>query len=228
MKLKLWDTQCARAQKAVTVRSMVRWIWLAVFLPTVFLAVSPIVSMAQTEKANNPIMGELRFKPAGKVEKTSGVWIDGQYVGFVDELKNEKKVLLLPGEHAVSIRQSGYTQLDDKIVVEPGQVQTLAVRMSRDPRVQYSSVTAEVKLLVTPDRAAVFLDNAFVGHVHEFGGVGRAMLVNPGQHHIKIELPGYVTFETEVNLLPKQKFEVKADMVKGSITEAGALIKPSN
>jgi len=196
-------------------------------LPLFFLVATPIVSMAQTQAANNQIMGEVRFSPAGKIEKMSGVWVDGEYVGFVGELKNEKKVLLLPGEHIISIRQSGYTQLDDKIVVEPGKVQTLRVKMDRDPRVVYSSVTSEVKLEVTPDRAAVFLDNAYVGHVHEFGGVGRAMLVSPGKHRIKIELVGYNTYETEIDLLPKQKTEIKTDLVKGSISDAGPLIKQS-
>ncbi len=78
---------------------------------------------------------------------------------------------------------------------------------------------------VNPNRAAVFVDDAFVGHVHEFGGVGRRMLLSPGKHRVKIALPGYRTFETEVNLAPNQKFEIKTDLVKGSITDAGPLIK---
>ena len=208
-------------------KSFVRSFWLAAVLPSLFLAVIPRVSEAQTQSANNRIMGELRFKPASKVEKVSGVWIDGEYVGFVGELKNEKKVLLLPGEHEISIRQSGYKQLDDKIVVEPGTIQTLAVTMMRDPRVVYSTVTAEVKLEVTPDRAAVFLDNAYVGHVHEFGGVGRAMLLSPGKHHIKIALAGYNAYETDVDLTPNQKTEIRSELVKASITAAGPLIKQS-
>jgi hypothetical protein len=91
--------------------------------------------------------------------------------------------------------------------------------------VQYSPVTSEIKLAVTPERAAVFVDDVFVGHVSEFGGTGRAMLVSPGKHRIKITLPGYQTFETEVHLLAKQKVDVKTDLVKGSITDAGPLIK---
>jgi hypothetical protein len=45
---------------------------------------------------------------ATKVEKDSGVWVDGDYVGFLKELHGNKKVLLLPGEHEISVRQSGY------------------------------------------------------------------------------------------------------------------------
>jgi len=69
------------------------------------------------------------------------------------------------------------------------------------------------------------VDDSFVGPVHDFGGLGRALLVSPGRHRIKIALPGYQTFETEANLLPNQKFTVKTDLVKGSIKQAGPLIK---
>lgn len=41
----------------------------------------------------------------------------------------------------------------------------------------------------------------------------------------KIALPGYRTFETEINLLPNQKFSVKADLVKGNIAQAAPLIE---
>jgi hypothetical protein len=53
-------------------------------------------------------MGELQFEGKSKLEKRSGVWIDGQYVGYLKELKGAKKVLLLLGEHEISVRQNGY------------------------------------------------------------------------------------------------------------------------
>jgi hypothetical protein len=51
------------------------------------------------------------------------------------------------------------------------------------------------------------------------------MLLSPGKHHIKIALTGFQPFETEVDLQPKQKFEVKTDLVKGNITDS--LVKGS-
>ncbi len=180
---------------------------------------------ASVARAQNQVMGEVRFEAASKVEKSAGIWIDGQYVGFLNELKDNKKVLLLPGEHTVAARASGYQESEAKIVVEPGEIQILHVKLDRDPRVQYSNVTAEIKLSVTPDRAAVFLDGAYVGHVSEFGGVGRAMLVSPGTHRIKLALPGFEAFETEVSLKPTQKYEVKTDLLKASIVDAAAQVK---
>lgn len=175
--------------------------------------------------AQNQIMGEVQFSGATKVERDSGVWVDAQYVGYLKELKGKKKILLLPGTHQISVRQSGYDDFTQEIVVEPGQTQTVEVAMKLSPRASAPDVTATLKLKVQPDRAAVFLDDKFVGHAGEFGGAFRSMLISPGKHRIKVELPGYRTFETEVNLLAGQKSEVKTELVKGSIEQAGSLIK---
>ena len=170
------------------------------------------------------VMGEVRFEGATKVEKDSGVWVDGDYVGFLKELHGDKKVMLLPGEHQISVRQSGYDDFRRQIVVEPGQVQVVQVAMHLSPRAVTPDITAELKLNVAPGRAAVFLDDKYVGHASEFGGL-HSMLISPGKHRIKVGLPGYRTFETEVNLLAGQKSEVKTELVKGSIQQAGPEIK---
>jgi PEGA domain len=175
--------------------------------------------------AQNQVLGKVQFIGKTSADKTSGVWIDGQYVGYVDELKGDKEVLLLPGQHEISVRQSGYTDFTQTVVVEPGKQIEVPVTMERDPRAQFSKVTSQIKLKVTPDRAAVFVDSAFAGTVHDFGGVGRSMLVSPGKHTVKIDLPGFKTFETEVNLLPRQKVTIKTDLVAGSIADADPEVK---
>jgi len=175
--------------------------------------------------SGSKVLGEVKLAGATKVEKESGVWVDGNYVGYLKELKGDKKLLLLPGEHEIAVRQSGYDDFQQKVVVEPGQVHTVTVRLTLSPRAITPDVTATLKLDVQPGRAAVFLDGKFVGHASEFGGVGHSMLISPGKHRIKVELPGYRTFETEVNLLVNQKSEVKTELVKGSIAQAGPEIK---
>jgi PEGA domain len=195
------------------------------FVLAVLFSLSLCGMPASEAQNQNSIMGQVTFAPATKVEKNAGVWVDGEYVGFVSELKEDKKVLLLPGEHEIAVRQSGYKDFIQKIVVEPGKEVTLAIKMERDPAAQFSSVNAEVKLKVTPDRAAVFVDNAFAGYVHEFGGLGRAMLLAPGKHQIKIALPGYKDFVGDINLRPNEKYTIKTDLLPGSITEADKSIK---
>jgi PEGA domain len=188
-----------------------------------FVFCSLVLSIASL--AQNQVLGEVQLVAKSKADKTSGVWVDGQYVGYVGELKGNKKILLLPGEHEIAVRQAGYTDFAQKVVVEPRKKIVVRVVMLKDPQAHFSRVTAEIKLHVTPERAAVFVDGAFVGSVNEFTGVGRGMLVNPGKHRLKIALPGYQAFDTEVSLLPRQKITIKTDLLPGSITQAGPSIK---
>jgi hypothetical protein len=179
-----------------------------------------------TASAQNKVMGEVRFEGATKLERDSGVWIDGGYVGYLRELKGSKKVLLLPGEHTIAVRQSGFDDFTQKIVVEPGQVQTVQVVMHQMAQTHAPDITATLKVTVQPGRAAVFLDDKYIGHAGELGGATHSLLISPGKHRIKVELPGYQTFETEVNLLAGQKSEVKTELAKGSIEQASPDIKP--
>jgi PEGA domain len=164
---------------------------------------------------NNEILGEVRFHPQNSAAKTAGVWVDGRYVGYLSELKGSKKLLLLPGEHEISVREAGYQSVEQKISVQPNAMQTLRVSLSKDPRAQFPTVSAEVKLQIDPDRAAVFVDDQFAGHAHEFGGAGRAMLLSPGKHHIKITLPGYQSFDTDIEVRANQKYDIKTQLPKG-------------
>jgi hypothetical protein len=188
----------------------------------------PAAAQAQNQNQNptaNRVMGQVDFKGVMKSDKESGVWVDNQYVGYVKELKLDKKVLLLPGEHEISVRQAGFLNQDQKVVIEPGKTILVTVRLEKDPNAVYSKVNAQVKIDVTPDRAAVFVDGKFAGSVSDFKGVGKAMLIAPGKHKIKIDLAGYRPFETDIDLLPHQKMTVKTDLVEGSILQADPAIK---
>jgi hypothetical protein len=192
----------------------------------VFAATILYLAPAQVAAQQSQIMGELRFTSSNKAVRDSGVWIDGQYVGYVNELKGDNHISLLPGEHEIVVRQAGYKDYTKDIVVQPRQVQLIAVAMEKDARAVYptGSNAAELKLNIAPTRAAVFVDDGYIGHVSDFGGY-RIMVVSAGKHVVKVELPGYRTFETEVNPLPGQRTEIKTDLVKGGIEQAGSLIK---
>ncbi len=173
--------------------------------------------------AGNDVLGQIDLEGATRVEKDAGVWVDGQYVGYLRELKGSKKILLLPGEHEIIVRQGGYIDFAQKVTVRAGETQTIAVKLEKDTRVQLPKITAEIKLEVNPNRAAVFVDGVFVGHVAEFGGMGRALLVAPGKRKVTISLPGYQTFETDIDLVANQKSTVKTDLVKGGPAEGTPL-----
>jgi hypothetical protein len=180
------------------------------------LAIACLSVFIQASYAGNDVLGELQLEGVTKVEKTSGVWVDGQYLGYLEELKGSKKILLLPGDHKITVRQNGYQDFTQDVVLHPGEKQLLNVKMVKDTRFVMPAVTAEVKISVNPDRAAVFLDGLYVGHAAEFGG---GLTVAPGHRKIAISLPGYQTFSTEVDLAPKQKFEIKTDLLKSGATQ---------
>jgi len=169
--------------------------------------------------AENKVLGELQLEGATKVEKTSGVWIDDQYLGYLKELKGSKKILLLPGTHKLSVRQNGYQDFTREVTLQPGEKQLVTVTMVKAPGYVMPAVTSEIKMSVNPDRAAVFLDGQFIGHAAEFGGLGKSLIVAPGHRKISIALPGYNNFNTEIDLAPNQKFVLKTDLIKSGSPE---------
>jgi len=191
-------------------------LWAMFLIPTLFLALAAY--------AENQVMGEIAFVGDSHIAKTSGVWVDGEYVGYLQELKGSKKILLLPGDHEIVVRQAGYQDFWKNVHVQPREKQVVEVSMQRAPAWRYPEMTAEVKIDVNPSRAAVFVDGAFAGHVGEFKRGDRAMLIAPGMHRIKIALPGYQTFETDINPLANQKVEIKTDLVENGAPLAQPLL----
>jgi archaellum component FlaG (FlaF/FlaG flagellin family) len=174
--------------------------------------------------AEDRVQSELRFAAHTKDEKTAGVWVDGQYVGFVKELAGDKKLMLLPGKHEIVVRQAWYNEFVKQVILEPGQIEQINVALVKSAQLPTKDATGELKIAATPSRAVVFVDGQYAGHVDEFNGVGKAMLLTPGQHRLHIALPGYLPFDTTVDLRPQQKLKIQTDLVKGSITEAGSQV----
>jgi 23S rRNA A2030 N6-methylase RlmJ len=188
---------------------------------TVILAVVVAAGLARAE---DRVQSELKFVAHTKADKTAGVWVDGQYVGFVKELNGDKKITLLPGKHEIMVRQAWYKDYVEQIVLEPGQTTVVNVALLKEAKPNTREATGELKISATPSRAAVFVDNQFAGNVSEFDGAGKAMLLTPGRHNIRVALPGYLPFETVVDLRAHQKLKIQTELVKGSITEAGSLV----
>jgi len=85
-------------------------------------------------QAGNQVVEEIEFEGKSKVEKTSGVWVDGQYVGYLKELKGSKKVLLLPGDHVITVRQDGYRDFVERLDIRPGEKRVVRVAMEKGRR----------------------------------------------------------------------------------------------
>jgi len=167
-------------------------------------------------------MGEVRFTADDQDERDAGVWIDGKYAGYVKELKGDRKVMLPAGEHEFSIRQAGYKDFTKKLVVDPDQFQTIAIVLEENTKMTYpGSDAAELRIDIQPKRAAVFVDDGYMGHGGDFGGHFHSMLVSPGKHHLKISLNGYKTYEKDIDAVASSKSRMKIVLEKSSSTPPG-------
>jgi PEGA domain len=170
--------------------------------------------LAGNLQARNKVLGTIKLEAANKAAKDSGIWVDGQYVGYLKELKGSRKIMLLPGMHNIAARQAGFDEFTQTVRLEPGQKEVVTVLMKKNPYVRYGNETAQVKIGGGPERAAVFVDKQYVGHVDEFDGIGQGLLLTPGKHHISVSMPGYQPFETEITLQPHQKLKIKTNLVQ--------------
>jgi hypothetical protein len=136
-------------------------------------------------------------------------------VGYVKELKGDRKVMLPAGEHQISIRQAGYKDFTQKLVVQADQIQTVAVVLEANTKLMYPGKdAAELRLDIRPKRAAVFVDDAYMGHGSDFGGRFHSMLVSPGKHRLKVTLDGYQAYDMEIDALASNKSEMKIVLEK--------------
>lgn len=175
-----------------------------------------LLPLSHTGAQQNPAMGEVRFTADDQDERDSGVWIDGKYLGYVRELKGDRKVMLPAGEHQILIRQDGFKDFAKTVVVAPEQIQTVAVVLEENPKLTYpGSDAAEFRLDISPKRAAVFVDGGYMGHGGDFGGRFHSMLVSPGKHHLKVTLDGYQSYEMEIDAVASSKSRMKIVLERG-------------
>ena len=177
--------------------------------------------------AANPLQGEIELKAASKLEQNAGLWLDGQYVGFVKDLEGKGTLVLLPGDHRLVFKLIGYDDLASTIVVEPGSRTRYRVAMLPAPGATYpdESNTAQLRISVKPDDAAIFVNDSYVGHIDQFDG-RRGMRLAEGAYRLTIALPGYAAFNTELTMRAGQSYEVKTELQKGTLDEqAAALIE---
>ncbi len=175
-----------------------------------------LLCVSMTANGANPILGEVEIEAASRVERNAGVWVDGQYVGYIKNLQGSGKLVLVPGEHLLQIKLIGYEDIESSITVSPGQEMRYRVSMREADDVEYPdrAETARLRVLVEPEEAAVFIDGAYVGHVDRFNG-RRGMRLASGTYRFTIALPGYVPFETELTLNAGQNYEIKTELPRG-------------
>jgi hypothetical protein len=166
------------------------------------------------------LQGEIELQAASRLERDAGVWLDGQYIGFVTDIEGSGRLALVPGTHALLFKLIGYEDVQATIVVEPGTRKKYRVTMREKANVTYPDrdSTAQVRLSVKPGEAAIFINDSYVGHVDRFGGRG-GMRLSPGTYRVTIALPGYQPFNTELTIRAGQTYEIKTELPKGQLGE---------
>ncbi|HUO36283.1 MAG TPA: PEGA domain-containing protein [Candidatus Acidoferrum sp.] len=161
-------------------------------------------------KAQEAKTAQLRLIPESRVERLAGVWVDGQYVGYVDEFKGHTTLELTPGKHSLVIRERGMKDMTRELNLAPGGELDLIVKMQDpEPEPLLTGETGELKILVAPDSAAVFVDGKFEGPVTEFGGIARTLKVAAGKHTVKISEEGYKDYVTTVDVPANQRVTIE-------------------
>jgi hypothetical protein len=73
---------------------------------------------------------------------------------------------------------------------------------------------AEVRVLVTPEEAAVYVDGFYAGVVDDFNGFFQRLPLPPGGHDIVVYYDGYRTVHHRVYLQPDSTFKIEDSMEK--------------
>lgn len=170
--------------------------------------------------AANPMLAEVEIDAAGRAERNAGVWVDGQYVGHVHQLRGKSRLALLPGRHELLFKLVGYEDVKRDVTLEPGERYTFRLSMQERAALEFPTKeqTASLVLDVDPKDAAVFVNDRYAGHVDRFDG-GSGMRLRAGTYRLKITLPGYRPFETQITLAPSQRYEIRTTLAKGTIAE---------
>lgn len=187
---------------------------------TTFLLGAVAWCAAAVAFAAPPLQGEVEIDAASRLEREAGLWLDGQYVGAVGELGGKGRLALVPGQHHLLFKLIGHEDVSSTIAVEPGvrQKYRLAMMPVADATYPDKHETAQLKLDVKPEVAAIFINDSFVGRTDRFGS-RQGMRLSAGTYRITIALPGYEPFNAELTLRAGQTYELKTELAKGRLGE---------
>jgi hypothetical protein len=182
-----------------------------------------LATPAHAQHVDDP--GDLQIATSAETEKDSGVWIDSEYIGYLRDFWGNKKILLSPGEHELTVRKFGYKPFTSKIQIESGKTFFFPIHMELDVNTQYPTKnTAQMRINVTPPEAAVLVDGAYVGYVRQIGGLfkTKTLPVLAGKHNFRIEMKGYSPYEMSVELTAGQRYEIRTALPEGGPELEGA------
>jgi hypothetical protein len=177
------------------------------------------VAAGQVTVANLVLIPDTSLSPYGSIDITSTVpgalvYLDGIYKGTTQSVDTFNIISVDPGSHTLLLHVPGYSDFQQTVQVNAGQISDVNAVFSTLPVSQQGSTTPPVgSIIVTssPSGSQVYVDN-------QFRGVTPVTIYNvaPGNHIINLKLAGYSDYSTSVDVPANQIVQVPATFIPGS------------
>jgi hypothetical protein len=114
----------------------------------------------------------------------AGVFVDGKYLGPAANFRMARKYAVAAGEHELVLRKPRYQEYKTTVKIEAGR--TTIVTQSLQLRTLAKPPFGSLKVKGFEKYAAVFVNEAYMGHADEFDGSNERPLLNPGDYNVKV------------------------------------------
>jgi len=141
--------------------------------------------------------------------KGASISLDGRFLGYTPY---DGQVPV--GRHTVRLDLAGYQSYTTEVNVTPTQISRISVGLTPIP------ATGRLIVESNPKGASISLDGRFLGYTPYDGQVP------VGRHTVKLDLAGYQSYTTEVNVTPTQISRISVGLTP--IPATGRLIVESN
>ena len=140
---------------------------------------------------------------------SAGVFVDDQYEGPASNLGSTVRYCLSPGEHKITLRDSHYQDFSTTVMIEAHKTTTLpqSLQVENVPPPPYGLLRVQGGACKFD---GVFVNGRYVGHVGEFDGAGKGMLLTPGEYTVKVVFRGGdQEFEEKVKIEAKKTTRIR-------------------
>ena len=116
---------------------------------------------------------------------STGVFIDGKYVGPAKSFGRTRRYAVAPGQHEVKLLEPRYEDVTTTVQIQAGMTQTIAQQMT--PRELIKPPYGTLRVRGFDKFAAVYVNDRFVGHADEFNNFAQGLYLNPGEYTVRVE-----------------------------------------
>jgi len=146
-----------------------------------------------------------------KVKTTTGragVFVDDKYVGPAANFGVTRSYAVAAGDHTITLREPRYEVATTHVTVVAGK--TVTVRQELKALPMPKGPFGRLRTEGNEKYAAVYVNDAYMGHVDEFDNFAQGLLLPPGQYTVKIvPVSGGAGVEQKVDLKANETIVVR-------------------